>query len=308
MCYWLTYELLKGEIKACGIKESWRIGIAQGKEESKNSKVFLCGSTRLAQYSNLDMHQACVITWLVTWYVDIASFWSWSGKGTWSLFTYSLTGRNALLHSLLSYFTLLFPFTLLLFLFTLLYFPLLFYLDKINLISLFSFFGQKYSESKNYSFSHLQSIILPLESKQCPLTLALVLACADSADELRFRSMRGFQTARPPRGSWERELTLLIDQISPRLRPWQLEFVLISEIRIKYAEIVPFPKFKLLLPSKSSSLTLLSAAFSHWSVTRLRHNRVKTIRTLSFYSFACYHQLAYFPEANLFSTSISSGI
>ena len=31
-----------------------------------------------------------------------------------------------------------------------------------------------------------QFILLPLESKQCPLTLASVLACADSADELRF--------------------------------------------------------------------------------------------------------------------------
>ena len=29
-----------------------------------------------------------------------------------------------------------------------------------------------------------------------------------------------------------------IDQISPRLRPWYLEFILISEIRIEYAETV----------------------------------------------------------------------
>ena len=31
-------------------------------------------------------------------------------------------------------------------------------------------------------------LLLKLESKQCPLTLASVLACADSADEIRFRS------------------------------------------------------------------------------------------------------------------------
>ena len=31
-----------------------------------------------------------------------------------------------------------------------------------------------------------QSILLLLESKQCPLTLVAVLACADSVDELRF--------------------------------------------------------------------------------------------------------------------------
>ena len=35
------------------------------------------------------------------------------------------------------------------------------------------------------------SILLPRESKQCPLTLASILACADSADELRFWSMSG---------------------------------------------------------------------------------------------------------------------
>ena len=42
-------------------------------------------------------------------------------------------------------------------------------------------------------------------------------------------------------------MTLLIDQISPRLRPWNLEFILNFEIRIKYAEPVPFPRFKLFL-------------------------------------------------------------
>ena len=48
----------------------------------------------------------------------------------------------------------------------------------------------------------------------------------------------------------QRELTLLIDQISPRLLPWYLEFILKSELRIKYAETVPFPKFKLLLSTR----------------------------------------------------------
>ena len=66
------------------------------------------------------------------------------------------------------------------------YFPLPFCLDKIKLSSLYSSFGQKYFGLGNYSFSHLRSILLPLESKQCPLTPAQVLACADSADELRF--------------------------------------------------------------------------------------------------------------------------
>ena len=37
----------------------------------------------------------------------------------------------------------------------------------------------------------------------------------------------------------QRELKLLIDQISPRLLPWSLEFTLNSELRIKYAETVP---------------------------------------------------------------------
>ena len=36
----------------------------------------------------------------------------------------------------------------------------------------------------------------------------------------------------------QRELTLLIDQISLRLLPWYLEFILNSELRTKYAETV----------------------------------------------------------------------
>ena len=44
---------------------------------------------------------------------------------------------------------------------------------------------------KNFTFLLQFFILLPLESKQCPLTLASVLACADSADELLFWSLSG---------------------------------------------------------------------------------------------------------------------
>ena len=47
-------------------------------------------------------------------------------------------------------------------------------LVKNNRNSLSSSFGQKYSGLKNYSFSPLHSILLPLESKHCPLTLASI--------------------------------------------------------------------------------------------------------------------------------------
>ena len=67
-------------------------------------------------------------------------------------------------------------------------------------------------------------------------------------------------------------------------------------------------KFKLFLPTKWFSLTLLFAALSYWSIVRLRHNRVYIPRTLSFHSFTRYHQLAYFPEVKLSSTFLSSGI
>ena len=49
-------------------------------------------------------------------------------------------------------------------------------------------FGQIISKS-NFPFSHFflsYPLLLPLESKHDPLTLSSVLACADSADELRF--------------------------------------------------------------------------------------------------------------------------
>ena len=45
------------------------------------------------------------------------------------------------------------------------------------------------------------SILLPLESKQCPLRLASVLACADSADEFRFWCRSESQIAQPSRRS-----------------------------------------------------------------------------------------------------------
>ena len=44
---------------------------------------------------------------------------------------------------------------------------------------------------KNSPFLLHFFILLPLQSKQCPLTLASVLACADSADELLFWSLSG---------------------------------------------------------------------------------------------------------------------
>ena len=110
--------------------------------------------------------------------------------------------RDLIIISLLVYRTA----ALLFFLFTLPYSPLQFYLipspflpyftlsfrlDRIFLNCLPSFFEQKDFELKNLSLSHPHSILLPLESKQCPLAQASILACADSADELRFSSMSG---------------------------------------------------------------------------------------------------------------------
>ena len=52
--------------------------------------------------------------------------------------------------------------------------------------------SQRYSKSQSLSdleklaFMLFHSILSPLESKQCPLTLASVLASANSVDELRF--------------------------------------------------------------------------------------------------------------------------
>ena len=94
----------------------------------------------------------------------------------------------------------------------LLYFTLLlpFYLSKLFQVQiLFSLllFGQSFSKSSSSSLSSsdknilspvffrlkkipsfllIHFILLPLESKHCPLTLASVLVCANSADELQF--------------------------------------------------------------------------------------------------------------------------
>ena len=102
-------------------------------------------------------------------------------------------------------------------------------------------------------------ILLPSEHKRCPLTLASVLACADSTDELRFRGMCGSYTARPPTRFLGKENWRYIDQISPRLLPWSLEFILNSELRIKYAEIVHYwfkqiPFFALIRNSLPNSI------------------------------------------------------
>ena len=65
--------------------------------------------------------------------------------------------------------------------------------SKSNFLLPFCLFGQKVSESKFLFLTQKKSLFLPtnstlmpLESKKCPLTLASVLACVDSADELRF--------------------------------------------------------------------------------------------------------------------------
>ena len=169
---------------ACG-KRRLKDSSGTKKEESKISKVLHCGPTGLAQYSKLGVHHACKITWLVTWYVDIASFWSWPRE------------RDLIINHLLAYrterlipFSFPLPYSLLPlhfnpFPFTLLYFPLPFYLNKFILKSLSSSFGQKNFGLRNNSLSHIRSILLSLEFKQCPLTLASVLACAHSAVELR---------------------------------------------------------------------------------------------------------------------------
>ena len=47
----------------------------------------------------------------------------------------------------------------------------------------------------------------------------------------------------PPRGSLAKRIDITHRSFSPRLLPWSLEFILNSELRIKYAETVPFPKF-----------------------------------------------------------------
>ena len=64
-------------------------------------------------------------------------------------------------------------------------------------------------------------------------------------------SVRGLRWRAPvPKHQWilncttlttalKKESWLYIDQISPRLLPWFLEFVLSSQMRIKYAETVP---------------------------------------------------------------------
>ena len=91
---------------------------------------------------------------------------------------------GALLLSLLPYFTLLFPFTLLPFLFSLLSLPSC--TPKINLIYLSYSYEQNYSGLKKLFLLASHSILSPPESKRCPLTLASVLACAGSVDELRF--------------------------------------------------------------------------------------------------------------------------
>ena len=80
----------------------------------------------------------------------VTSFCSWYRKAVRSLFTYSLTER-------LTSLTLPYSLTLLSSCFTLLYSSLHFYWDKINLNSLPSSFGQKYSKKfSNNVFAKFQ--------------------------------------------------------------------------------------------------------------------------------------------------------
>ena len=57
--------------------------------------------------------------------------------------------------------------------------------SRKNILNPISFDPEKFPLSA-YNF-----ILLPPESKRCPLTLTSALACADSDDELRFRSKSG---------------------------------------------------------------------------------------------------------------------
>ena len=162
---------------------------------------------------------------LFAWNGSMLLFWSRSGKGTHSLFSFPLNGRDSLL---LFWLALLFspsPFLLgqiissptpfLPFAFLEKTFispiPLVFSLRTKKILSPTSIL-QKYSKTipnpvlatksfqprknilspiyswlrKNPSFLLTHFLHLPPESKRCPLMLASVLTCADSVDELRF--------------------------------------------------------------------------------------------------------------------------
>ena len=137
---------------------------------------------------------------LVAWNGSMLFFWGRSGKETRSKVAFPF-GRLAFL---------------LLFWGALLYSPSLLGQNYSKSKFLFSLlFGQKNSPSnfclsrksfqfykiilsptfflsqKNFLFPPTDYILLPMESEECQLTLASVLACADSADELQFWGMSG---------------------------------------------------------------------------------------------------------------------
>ena len=103
----------------------------------------------------------------------------------------------------------------------------------------------------------------------------------------------------------QRELTLLIDQISPRLLPWYLEFILNSELRIKYAETVPFPKFNFCYRLDNLRWHCYLRRFPIGQLLDCYITGYKYPVLSHFIHSLSYRQLAYFPEAKLSSTFLS---
>ena len=135
---------------------------------------------------NIQIQTCTMLAWLRDWSRGITFFCSWYRSAARSLLTYSLTG-------LLTSLTLPYSLTLLSSCFALL-FP--FFGIKLIQNSLLSSLRSKKSKShfscdlKKFLRLPTNSILSPSEYKQCPLTLASVIACVDSADELRFWSMK----------------------------------------------------------------------------------------------------------------------
>ena len=68
-------------------------------------------------------------------------------------------------------------------------------------------------------FTPTYTLLLPLESKQCPLTQSSVLACADAADELQFWSKNESWTTHSS-GRLSKENWRYTHQVPRRLLPW----------------------------------------------------------------------------------------
>ena len=85
------------------------------------------------------------------------------------------------------------------------------------------------------------SILLPSEYKRCQLSTNACFGISVCGFRWRAPVLKLewiLNCTTPYEAPRQSELTLLIDQISPRLLPWSLEFILNSELRIKYAETV----------------------------------------------------------------------